>query len=130
MVPTTNTFLDGPASNMMRNTADLIAELEQETASGRFAMIALVVVFDDKQQLILGNHGTNQQRLALLNDFVDEGGQPLGFVSVKIDGKFADIASRPLGEYEGDGDALEVLKDIATHAGNLYIQRWKLENGT
>lgn len=93
-------------------------------------MIALAVVFDDKQQLILGNHGTNQQRLDLLNDFVDEGGQPLGFVSVKIDGKFADIASRLLAEYEGDSDALEVLKNIATHAGNLFIQRWKLENGT
>ena len=112
----------------MRDTADLIAELEQETANGRFAMIALAVVFDDKQQLILGNHGTNQQRLDLLNDFVDEGGQPLGFVSVKIDGKFADIASRPLAEYEGDSDALEVLKKIATHAGNLFIQRRKLEN--
>lgn len=53
-------------------TEDLIAELEDETASGQFAMIALAVVFDDKQQLILGNHG-NQQRLDLLNDFVDEG---------------------------------------------------------
>jgi hypothetical protein len=66
----------------------------------------------------------------LLNDFVDEGGQPLGFVSVKIDGKVADIASRPLAEYEGDSDALEVLKKIATHAGNIFIERWKLENGT
>ena len=114
----------------MRDTVDLIAELEQETASGRFAMVARAVVFDDKQQLILGSHGTNQQRLDLLNDFVDKGGQPLGFVSVKIDGKFADVASRPLAEYEGDSDALEVLKKIATHAGKLFIQRWKLENRT
>jgi hypothetical protein len=112
----------------MRSTADLIAELNHEAETGDFALIALAVVFEDGPQLVVGGEGTSQARLDLLNALINKGGQPIGFVCVKIDAnkRSYDIASRPLSEFGSDRDALDLLKDIAMETGELFMARWRM----
>lgn len=67
----------------MRTTQDLIDELER-TAQG-FNSVLLVMVFPQESyftRFVDSNNGTSREKLAQLNDLIQAGGNPMGFIAI------------------------------------------------
>jgi hypothetical protein len=85
-----------------RSTADVIAELDEEAKSHRGTM--LLVSFDGTTMTISAD---DPNRLQVLKEFVQQGGEPMGFVYFDEDGS---IAARLIREHAADEGAHEYLK--------------------
>ena len=67
----------------MRTTKNLIDELDR-TAQG-FNSVLLAVVFPEESyftRFVDSSAGTSMERLAQLNDLIQSGGNPLGFIAI------------------------------------------------
>ena len=80
-----------------RTTADLVAELTAAAGSGR---AAIVVGFDHRTEFVWAS---DPDALGVLNNHVQNGGDPLGLVtgSDDADGSTT-VHARPLAEYDGE----------------------------
>jgi hypothetical protein len=79
----------------VRRASDLIRELQEEAASGRFIAVALAVGFEDLTEFIFS---ADPNALEKLNDSIRQGGIPHGLLGVRPDGE---IAARSLEQFSG-----------------------------
>jgi len=100
---------------MARTTTELVQEMRAEAASGDYLMLAVAFEEDTK---FISSHLSDEQALKKLNEMVNAGGAPLGFI-------------RANNKKNEDGKAqvfleTKVLKDLtgqaATSAENLLTQ--------
>jgi len=85
------------SSPARRTTADLVAELHEAAADRSHA--ALVVGFDYRTEFVWAD---DPDALDVLNEHVQNGGDPLGLVMGYADGEGSTaVHARPLAEYEG-----------------------------
>ena len=94
----------------MRTTFELIEELEREAKS--FSQIALVVGFPEHTQFVWCSDGDEPEKLDKLNKLIEAGGEPVGFVGVRIAQDIGSFYLRPLKEYETDETTLAYLKKL------------------
>ena len=95
----------------MRTTKNLIDELER-TAQG-FNSVLLAVVFPEESyftRFVDSNTGTSTEKLDQLNDLVQSGGNPLGFIAIDY-GAAREFAVRGwlLQEYEKNNSMREFM---------------------
>ena len=86
------------SSPVRRTTADLVAELQEAATDQDRA--ALVVGFDYRTEFVWAS---DPNALNVLNAHVQNGGDPLGFVTGDHDNAegATNVRARPLAEYEG-----------------------------
>jgi hypothetical protein len=81
----------------MRTTRELIHELEQEAT--QHSNVLLVVGFEESSIMI----GPDQEdRLKLLNDALEVGGQAIGLIAMEVSGPQLTILHRVYPEHEGE----------------------------
>lgn len=95
----------------MRNTKDLIDELHSE--ADKFSTLQLVVGFQNSSVMI---DAGDPHALATLDDAVQHGGEPVGFVASTLepqaDGQLVKLYCRPLDEYADEEWAQEFLDEM------------------
>jgi len=76
---------------MARTTTELVQEMRAEAASADYLMLAVAFEEDTK---FISSHLTDELALKKLNEMVNDGGKPLGFIranSKKIEGGKAQV---------------------------------------
>jgi hypothetical protein len=106
----------------MRTTRELIDALDAKAESGRYAILALVVSFEHRTEVIHHNEGTPKDRLERLNSAIAAGGEPIGTVAVMPEegpapeGTTASVIElRLLPEHGSDPGLEEFLQTFGAH---------------
>ena len=98
----------------VRTTKNLIDELDR-TAQG-FNSVLLAVVFPEESyftRFVDSNAGTSMERLAQLNDLIQSGGNPLGFIAIDYSAaKEFVIRGWLLQEYERNNSMREFMSGL------------------
>ena len=99
----------------MRTTIELIEELERQAKS--FDGIALVMGFPEHTQFVWDSDGHQAEKVAKLNKFIQLGGEPVGFVGVRVREDVGIIYLRPLKQYETDEKTAAYLMKLQAIVG-------------
>ena len=106
------------SSPARRTTADLVAELHEAAADRSHA--ALVVGFDHRTEFVWAN---DPDALDLLNEHVQNGGDPLGLLTGHRDEEGAtSVHARPLAEYEDAKYLISLLAEVRRSAAASGIE--------
>src|SRR5690242_14420185 len=100
--------------HQVRSTLDLIHELRQEQESGRFVVVALAVGFENSTSFVSAK---DPNPLEKLNAFVEQGGEPIGFLALTRSGREGTVETRLLDEYLGQEWAAQYLTALAANFG-------------
>jgi len=93
----------------MRTTIELIEALD--AVAGGFDEVALAVAWTDHSGYVMAS---NEKRQEVLDSFVKDGGNPVGFVAFQLYPNNNDLATvtRPLKEYAGEAWAEDFLTKV------------------
>jgi hypothetical protein len=108
-----------------RTTLDLIEELDAEAP--KFTHVLLVVGFEHTTIFVMNG---DANRLAVLNDAIEAGGNPTGLIGLKLHNGQATFYSRVLQEYAEEGWAIRYLHALIVKAAEILQQtRFESRNG-
>jgi hypothetical protein len=100
-----------------RTTLELIEELEAETP--KFTHVLLAVGFEHTTIFVRAD---DPNRLNTLNDAVSAGGEPVGFIGVRIEDGRASFSRRALQEYAHEDWTIHYLDDLIGKAAETLHQ--------
>jgi len=105
----------------MRTTTELIELLD--AVAGGFYDVALAVAWTDHSRYVMAS---NEKRQEVLDGFVKDGGNPVGFVAFQLSPN-NDLATvtRPLKEYAGEAWAEKFLTEVCENLKDVIIKEEK-----
>src|SRR5260370_33772824 len=91
----------------MQSPAQLIDELESDAQTAKniesegalYSLVALVVRFEDRAELVFDDAGDKEAKLARLNDLISRQGEPVGKIAVLADSGEGAVYTWPLQKY-------------------------------
>jgi hypothetical protein len=98
----------------MRKTADLVQELREESKKAWLGAIA--VGFEKDTKFVFSS---SQHPLEDLNNFVKNGGSPVGLLRFEKTGKTVEGSYRPFAEYEKEEWASKYLAGLLENIENI-----------
>lgn len=105
-----------------RSTLDLIHELEAEAK--HFTHCFLVVGFEKHNERVFA---TRTDRLEQLNELIEQGGIPLGFIGVTVRDDGLTLSHRVLGDHTGA--AAERAKEVLLKIEAAIVEEGKTKHG-
>lgn len=113
----------------MRNTIDLITELDREAP--KFFTISIAVGFERETKFVFANDPNRQRVLA---ELVQAGGEPVGLIGITqepglVSGYVVTGYTRPFEEFAGEPWVEEYLSQLTRTVGQLIQMDVKPGNG-
>ena len=99
---------------MASTPTELVQEMRAEAASADYLMLAVAFEEDTK---FISSHLSDEQALKKLNEMVNDGGTPLGFIkanSKKSEGGKTEIFLKPKALKEHTGEAATCAENLLT----------------
>jgi hypothetical protein len=96
----------------MRTTADLIQELEEVASEQGCTLAMLIVAWSDRN---ISVRSDDPDSLSTLDDAIEDGGEPVGLITLKSDGPGTLRAyACVLEEYKGEKDLEDFMAQLLT----------------
>lgn len=106
---------------MRSKIRDLIDELDRQ--AGKFDETGVVVGFQDHARFVWASDGAKGEKVAGLNKLVELGGEPIGYVGIRITEDSGAIHLRPLKAYEADEKTLAYLMSLQGVIGRVLAAK-------
>lgn len=105
---------DSRGISRMRNSQELIAELESQAEHS--TAVAIAVGFPYHTEFVFSGSEGN---FARLDELIRDGGEPVGFLSILHSEDFLHVKARPLAEYANEIWVQAYLQSVANSLRNL-----------